>query len=368
MLSGMHASGAGPRSASAADQLYAVARALALVALFTAALAALSQAVAVEHVTMIYLIPILAAATRWGVVPAVVAAVAGFAAAAFFFYPPIYDLRVEKTEHIVDLILFVFVAVVTGQLATSVRRAKMRQEADALREALIGSVSHELRTPLSSIIGSASVLAQSPEVARDARLAPLVQGLREEADRLNDSIQTLLDATRISSAGIRPHPEWVDPGDIVNAAVEHKRRLLAGHHLKITLSDDLPLVRVDSGLVEKAVGQLIENAIKYSPGASPIEIAADHTDSMVRIAVRDRGSGLSAEEREKIWERFYRSPRHRDSIPGSGLGLWVARALVTACGGKVEAFSAGIGRGATLSVSLPIEPHAGPTQVEAADE
>jgi two-component system sensor histidine kinase KdpD len=342
--------------------------ALALVALLTVALIALARFVDVETVTTIYLIPVLVAAIRGGVLPAVVAALAGIGAAAFFFYPPIYDFRVHNPVHVVDLILFIIVAVVTGQLAASVRKAEMREQADALREALIGSVSHELRTPLSSIVGSASVLAQSSEIAKNAQLSPLVQGLREEAERLNDHIQNLLDATRISSEGIRPHAEWVDPGDIVNAAVERKRTLLADHRINVAIAGDLPLVQVDPTLIEKALGQLIENAVKYSPPAAPIEITAEHGDHVVRIAVRDQGAGLSPEERDRIWERFYRGPRHRDSTAGSGLGLWIARALVVACGGEVEAFSAGVGRGATLSLRLPVPRHAPPAQIESSDE
>ena len=193
---------------------------LALVALLTAGIAAASLIADINHVTIIYLIPVLVAAIRGGIVPAVVAALASISVAAFFFYPPIYDFRVNNPMHIVDLVLFIFVAVVTGHLAASLRRTKMREQADALREAVIGSVSHELRTPLSAILGSASVLVKAPEILRDARLGPLASGLHEEAERLNDLIQDLLDASRISSDGIRPHAEWVDPGDIVNAAVD----------------------------------------------------------------------------------------------------------------------------------------------------
>src|SRR5262249_46950375 len=160
---------------------------------------------------------------------------------------------------------FVFVAVVTGQLAASVRKARLRSEADALREALIGSVSHELRTPLSSILGAASVLGQSRELAQDPRLSGLVHALGEEAARLDQHIQKLIDATRISSEGIRPHPDWVDPADIVNAAVDHKRRLLSGHNVKIKVADNLPMLHVDSAIVERSLGQFIENAVKYSP-------------------------------------------------------------------------------------------------------
>ena len=348
--------------------LPAVALSLALVALLTAALGIASLFADVEHVTIIYLIPVLVAAIRGGVLPALVAALAGIAAAAFFFYPPIYDFRVYNPVHIVDLVLFVFVAIVTGQLAASVRQAKMRADADVLREALIGSVSHELRTPLSSIVGSASILAQSPEISQNVRLSRLVRVVREEAERLNNHIQNLLDATRISSEGIRPHSQWVDPGDVVNTAIERKRTLLGGHQLNVTVADDLPLVQVDPSLIEKALGQLIENAVKYSPPGSQIDVRAEQVDGAVTIAVQDRGTGLSAEERERIWQRFYRSPRHRDSIAGSGFGLWIAHALVTACGGQVEAFSAGIGHGATFSLRLPVPRHAETVQSEDAGD
>jgi|RhiMetdeSRZDD1v2_1073273.scaffolds.fasta_scaffold00205_31 K+-sensing histidine kinase KdpD len=346
----------------------ATALALLLVAALTAALATLQRFIAVETVTIIYLIPVLVGAIRGGVVPAVVAAVAAIAASAFFFYAPIYDFRVHNPIHLVDLVLFIIVAVVTGQLATRVRRARMRAEADALREALIGSVSHELRTPLSSILGSASILGESQVVANDARLSALVRVLREEAERLDNDIQNLLDATRISSEGIRPRVEWVDPADIVNAALAHKRRLLGPDQVKVSVADDLPLVRVDSSMLQKALSQLIENAIKYSPAGAAIQISAEPAGPEVRIAVKDEGAGLSADERERIWDRFYRSPRHRERIAGSGLGLWIARALVAACGGRVEAFSAGAGRGATLSIYLPVRPQAEPPPLEGPDD
>jgi K+-sensing histidine kinase KdpD len=344
--------------------------ALLLVAALTALLVAGRAAFAelrLDQVTMVYLVPVLVAATLWGIRPALVAGLAGIAASDFFFYPPIYDFGVHRTEDIIDVLLFAFVAVVTGQLAASVRKARLRSEADALREALIGSVSHELRTPLSSILGAASVLGQSRELAQDPRLSGLVQALGEEAARLDEHIQKLLDATRISSEGIRPRADWVDPGDIVSAAVEHKRRLLAGHDIMIQVADNLPMLHVDSTIVERSLGQFIENAAKYSPSGSRIEITAEHVNGSVRLAVTDHGSGLSREERERIWERSYRSPRHRDSVPGSGLGLWIARSLALACGATVEASSGGIGQGATLAIRLPVQEPARPGRDEEFD-
>jgi K+-sensing histidine kinase KdpD len=338
----------------ARDSLVALALALVLLAVLTAAMAGVQNFADVGTVTIIYLVAVLFAAIHGGFFPATVTALVAIALAAFFFYEPIYDFRVHTPIHLIDLLFFLLVSVATGKLGADARKARMREQADALREALIGSVSHDLRSPLSSIIGSASILARAPEVKASERLLPLVQGMQEEADRLNDQIQNLLDSTRISNEGIRPHNEWVDPGDIINAAIDRKQKLLAGHQLSVVIEDDLPVVHVDPALVERALEHLIENAAKYSPLNSPIEVRAERGDGTVRLAVKDNGVGLSREERDRIWERFYRSPRLRERVGGSGLGLWIARALVVACHGRAEAFSAGVGCGSTLSLHLPV--------------
>jgi K+-sensing histidine kinase KdpD len=345
-----------------------IAACLLMIAVFTAALATLWQVVSLEQVTIVYLIPVMVAATRWGVVPAVFTALVAIAVCAFFFYPPIYDFRVHKIEHMADLVLFVLVAVVTGRLATTARDAERRAEAEVLREAMIGAVSHELRTPLSSIVGAVSVLAASPEITNNARLSPLVKGLHDEADRLNEHIQNLLDATRIKTDGITPRVEWVDPGDIVSSALDHKAALLATHRLSVKIVPDLPMIRTDPALIEKALGQLLENAAKYSPAGSVVEITVEQRDTTVRVAVRDQGAGFAPDERYIIWERFYRSPHHRDRVAGSGLGLWIARAFATACGATTEAYSPGAARGATFSLLLPVHPNPEADRFEDSDD
>lgn len=356
----------GPRGRWLAAQLVGIAFSLLIVAVVTVVIAVTLLVVQIEHVTILYLIPVLGAALRWGVIPAVCAAIAGVAAPAFFFYPPIFDFRVHNPDQAIDLMLFIIVAVVTGQLGVMVRQAKMREHAESLRDALIGSVSHELRTPLASIVGSASILAQSPTINRDEHLSSLVRVMRDEAERLNGDIQNLLDATRISSEGIRPHWGWVDPEDIVNGALARKRWQLTDRAVTLAVADDLPLVYIDSALVESALGQLIENAVKYSPPGTPISISAEQTDGTIQLMVADEGMGLAPGEAEKIFERFYRSPSHAGAIPGSGLGLWIARALIDACGGHVHVSSPGPERGTTFRIDLPVKTQ--PASDEHADE
>src|SRR2546423_9531541 len=175
----------GPRGRWLVDQSIGALFALLIVAIVTASLAAASFWLPIEHVTIAYLIPVIVAAFRWGAIPAMVAGISGIAAPAFFFYDPIYDFRVQSPTALADLVLFVTVATITGRMAVTVRYAKLRAHAESLRDALIGSVSHELRTPLAAIVGSTSVLAQSPAVEQDPHLSSLVRVVRTEAERLN---------------------------------------------------------------------------------------------------------------------------------------------------------------------------------------
>jgi two-component system, OmpR family, sensor histidine kinase KdpD len=250
-------------------------------------------------------------------------------------------------------------------VARALDDAKMRSETELLREALIGSVSHELRTPLSSILGAATVLSNSPAVAADGRLTSLAGVVRDESERLNNDIQNLLDATRVSRKQIAPHSEWIEPQDIVNSALERRRRHLAGHKVLLDLDSNLPLIYVDAVLVEQAFVQIVDNAAKYSPAGSPITVAAKRNGSQVVLSVRDQGAGLSAQENGQIYERFFRGQRHVATTSGSGLGLWIAQAFVNANGGKIVAASPGIDCGTTVAIHLPFatpttEPEVGP--------
>ncbi len=247
-------------------------------------------------------------------------------------------------------------------VARAINEAKMRSETELLREALIGSVSHELRTPLASILGAATILSNAPALAHDKRLQALTGLVRDEAERLNNDIQNLLDATTISRQQVRPQLQWVEPVDIVNAAVEHRRRRLAGHPVKLDLDSNLPIVRADPAQVEQALVQILDNAAKYSADGSPIRVAARPNGHSVVLSVHDSGAGLTAEERRQIGGRFFRGPRHAAITSGSGLGLWIANAFIKANGGTVEVESEGAECGTTVSIHLPISTEAAPLE------
>jgi two-component system sensor histidine kinase KdpD len=241
----------------------------------------------------------------------------------------------------------------------------MRSETELLREALIGSVSHELRTPLSAILGAATVLRRAPAIEANERLASLTGVIRDEAERLNNDIQNLLDATRISRHQVTPQLEWVEPADIINSALDRRRRRLSGHSVALDVDSNLPFIYVDPVLVQQAFVQIVDNAAKYSPGGSTISVSAKRNGHAVVLAVNDCGSGLTTDESARIGERFFRGQRHAAAASGSGLGFWIAKAFVAANGGKIQAMSSGINQGTTVSIHLPLakdtpQPEVGP--------
>jgi two-component system sensor histidine kinase KdpD len=239
-------------------------------------------------------------------------------------------------------------------VAHAINEAHMRSRTEQLREALVGSVSQELRTPLASIMGAATVLGSTPALANEPRLRALVHDVHSEAERLNSDIQNLLDASRISSEGVTPRMEWADPTDIIHAAIERCRRRLGDRRIALHLPADLPLIHVDAVLVQQALIQIVDNAVKYSPAGSKVEIAAAAHDGKLAITVRDTGVGLTEDEKSNMWNRFFRGDRLLATTSGSGLGLWIAHAFVTANDGAMTASSAGPGEGTTITIELPV--------------
>jgi K+-sensing histidine kinase KdpD len=235
----------------------------------------------------------------------------------------------------------------------AMEEASHRLKDQLLRDAFHGNLSHELRSPLAAIRGSASVLETIPSIREENDALPLVSTITGEAARLDSFIGNLLHATRISSGDIRPHLACADPRDIVNAAVRQRSRQLASHDVKVSFERDLPMVNVDSALVEEACGQLLENAAKYSPPHSAIAVAVTAEAARVIISIADRGAGITAEERAQLGQRSFRGERHRDTVSGAGLGFWIASTFVNANNGSIEIVSEGPGRGTTASIVLP---------------
>jgi two-component system sensor histidine kinase KdpD len=247
--------------------------------------------------------------------------------------------------------------ILTLQIETARFVARTLAQTEELRDALLGSVSHELRTPLTSIIGGAATLLKSPNVAGDPQVASLASSIRDEAMRLDNDIQNLLDAARITSKSVLSRQDWTDPTDIINAAVERASLRHPDRRINLSFAGNLPLIQVDPVLVEQALGQIIANAVKFSSPSSGIQIDAAVESRQLIISVRDEGAGLTVDEKRKLAERFFRGQRHIGKVSGSGLGMWIANTFIASSGGRLEASSAGEGQGTTIRVSFPMAQH-----------
>ena len=479
---------------------------LLCVAAVTAALLVLAPQQALSLVPIAYLMPVILAATQWGIWPAILASVTAMTAADYFFLPPVYSFRIDDPQEAVDVVLFFVVALVSSNLAARLRRetralrrreneiqnlyefsrlltacftvsdliaaiqkhlshtlgrqamffparqdgrfespaagsvpkvvqekaasmmtavkihsavavdevtqhvwlleavssdtavhglvavnigdgnrevleaktrrtkavleevsltlqrldiekaleeARLHLQAQLLRDAFHGTLSHELCTPLATIRGSASVLESMPAIRNESRIHSLVEAISDEAAELDGFISNLLNATRVTAAGVNPNLKWTDPRDIVNAALKGRAKRLAQHTIDVEFAEDLPLVNVDSGLIEEACGQLLENAAKYSPSGSTISIRARDEQGQAILAISDQGVGITPDEHHQLGRRSFRSQRHQATIPGSGLGFWIASIFVKANGGTIDISSPGLGQGTTASIALP---------------
>ncbi len=238
------------------------------------------------------------------------------------------------------------------RLARASQRAKLETEAERLRTALLSSLSHDLRTPLAGIEGAASSLlqdggAQTPNARRE-----LAQTIVEESRRMTRLVANLLEMVRLESGALQVQKEWQPLEEVVGVALIRLDERLAGRAVTTTLPPDLPLLPIDGLLIEQVLINLIENALKYTPPGTPIDISARLGDREVIVEVADRGPGLPGGDEGRIFEKFYRA-RDQGQAGGAGLGLTICRGIVTAHGGRIWAENRP-GGGAAFRFSLPL--------------
>ena len=236
-----------------------------------------------------------------------------------------------------------------SRLAEEAEQSRLAAESERLRSTLLSSVSHDLRTPLSAITGAASEVLDMHRDA-DPLTRELMSTIVEEAERLNRLVRNLLDMTRLEAGTLQPKREWQSLEEVVGAAVARLERYEPLRRLDVRVAPDLPLVRLDAVLVEQAIVNLLENAIRHGgpEGCITVRAYADGADAVVEV--RDDGPGFPAGDEERLFEKFYRA----SAGPGAGLGLAIVRAILVAHGGSVHA-EALKPHGARFVLRLPLD-------------
>jgi len=253
-----------------------------------------------------------------------------------------------------------------GQIALAVERARLAEtaegarvaaEAESLRNTLLASISHDLRTPLAVMAGAGSTLATRGASLDEATRLALAHSIETKAREMSELVSNVLDLTRLDAGkvALRREPEHLD--ELVGAALHQYEGRLAEHPVEVRIPSDLPALFVDASLVVQVFGNLFDNAAKYTPRGTHIQVSAANDGPFVRVTVDDDGPGLPPGDPSELFEKFRRGEREA-TVVGAGLGLAICRAIVRAHGGTIEARRRPE-RGTRFELTLPIaEPRA----------
>lgn len=259
------------------------------------------------------------------------------------------DLSRETLEAIGSLVA---IAIERANTVEKLTKSEAAREGDRLRSVLLDSVTHEFRTPLTSIKASAETLLSDANLDK-AQRTDLLQVINEESDRLNRLVGEAGEVAQLDAHQLHFQFGTHPLREAVEQALKNSQPALRNHPITISVPPELPPVRMDLERIIEVISQLLDNAGKYSPANAPIHVSAELQGSEVMTSVADQGPGIDEMEQEMIFEKFYRGRDQRMLMPGTGMGLPIAKAIVELHGGKIGVISQ-LGRGSVFHFSLPI--------------
>ena len=346
-------------------------------------------------VALAFLLVVLFVASVWGSRPAIFASLLGVGCFNFFFLPPFGTFTIRNPDNWVAFFAFLITALTAGRLSARAKRraeeaenakreverlyyelqdsferssqARALKQSERLKSALLDAVTHDLRTPLTSIKASATTLLkevyakernESGAQLGDEGRKEMLEIIDEEADRLDRFIEGLTKLARIDAGEMHLHLQSCSIDEIVTMALKRAEPRLRGRQMEVWIEDELPSIRVDEPAIAEVIYTLVDNAAKYSPPATTIRISAGPDDAGgIRVNVEDRGPGIPAEMRERVFEKFFRAMRDGDlgdrKSTGTGMGLAIAHGIVQAHGGRIWIEDADGHPGAKFVVVLP---------------
>jgi two-component system sensor histidine kinase KdpD len=313
-------------------------------------------------VTLIYLLVVVVLSSVFESWVAIAASVMASLLLNFFFIEPYHTFTIDEPQNVVSLLVFLAVAITVGHLSATSNRRRAEAErlysemqeafekasetegikrSEKLKSALLDAVTHDFRTPLTSIKASVTMLIDENEFgSKETKLdrrgrGELLEVINEETDRLNTFVESMVELARFQSGSSELKLTRVTAEEIIVKAAKRANEIQRSHRLISNIAPDLPPMSLDSRFIVEAVFNLIDNAAKYSPPGTPIEITARRSNGGVRIAVEDEGPGVPEEEREAVFKKFYRSAASDDRDHGMGMGLAIVRGIIEAHGGEI---------------------------------
>jgi two-component system sensor histidine kinase KdpD len=245
----------------------------------------------------------------------------------------------------------VAIAMERARAVEQIGETEAERQGERLKSALLDSIAHDFRTPLTAIKAAVTDLLVSSSGQNHQR-HELLTIINEECDRLNHLVEEASEMAKLEAGELQLQLEPLSASSVIDAAVQHLRKSLGDRQIIVNVNPGLPLVRADANRTRDILVQLIDNAHLYSPKDQPITISAEQTGDCVTLSVADRGPGIDPFEQGLIFDKFYRGRDQRYQVRGTGMGLPIAKAIVTAHGGTISVTSQ-LGHGSVFSFTLP---------------
>ncbi|HLY69030.1 MAG TPA: ATP-binding protein [Puia sp.] len=276
----------------------------------------------------------------------------------FFFIKPRFHFQVGNEQDRIMLSMYFVIALLSAVLTFRIRQieriaGKKQERAKALQlyDALFDSLSHELKTPIATIIGASDNLLENSRKLSPENRADLLREISKASMRLDRQVENLLDMSRIESSYIKPKKEWYNAGELIYEVVQRLDEELKNHAVHISVKENLPLVKIDYGLMEQVIYNLIYNAAQHTQPQSSINIIVECVSDLI-ITIEDDGNGFPDGEIEKVFDKFYRLKNAKTG--GTGLGLSIAKGFVEAHNGTIRLENK-VSGGAKFQIKIPTE-------------
>ncbi len=326
----------------------------------------------IVNIAMVYLLAVVIVALWFERGAAIASSILCVAAFDLVFVPPQGKLTVEDAQYLLTFLIILAVALIISNLTRSRRRQAQQQaglvietETERIRSALLASISHDLRTPLAVMAGASSSLAENGErLSADERTA-LAKSIYDQANNMSEQVAKVLQMTRLETGAIKLERDWVSIPEIAGTVLARLASRLADHRLVVDFPPDLPLVRADATLIDQALSNLVENAVRHTPAGTVVMVRSRRELNELVVAVEDFGPGIDDGDMERIFAKFQRGTAEAGG-GGIGLGLAICRAIVRLHGGNLWAEKVP-GGGCAFRFTLPVDavPRP-PTEPEAA--
>lgn len=277
----------------------------------------------------------------------------------FLFIPPIFTFHIDNIGDSLMFLMYFVIALINAVLTVKIKDFQQKvkdkenkEKSIKLYNTLLNSLSHELRTPISTIIGAIDTIRDRQTNLSESNREALYSEIEIASFRLNRQVQNLLNMSRLEAGFIQVKNDWCDMNELVFSAINDEKDEISHHTIEFIPNENLPFFKLDSGLVEQVLQNILNNALQYTPENSIITIAIQHKDEHCNIEVSDNGNGFPENEINLVFDKFYRLNNTRTG--GTGLGLSIVKGFIEAMNGKVKLENLSHG-GAKFTIEIPAE-------------